>query len=268
MRPNNPFSGKNVWISGASSGIGEALAYALSKKGATLILSARNNTRLQDIAAKCINPDKHKITYLDLTDPPNIQETVSTIIADTGPIDILINSAGVSQRSLAKDTPLSIDRQIMEVNFFGTVALSKALLPPMLERKSGHIVTISSIVGKFGVGLRSTYCASKHAIHGFMDSLRAETSEDGIKVTLICPGFVRTRASINALLADGTPQGTMEETHARGMPVELCADKIIRAIEREKSEVYIGGKEVLGVYIKRYAPIILEKIVKMKTGNR
>ena len=150
----------------------------------------------------------------------------------------------------------------METNFFGTIALTKAVLPSMLEKKSGHIVVISSVAGKLGTPLRSSYSASKHALHGFFDSLRAETWKQGIHVTIVCPGFIRTNISINALTANGTPQGTMDEAQKYGMTPQDCAEKIIRAREKNRAEVYIGGKEILGIYLKRFVPGIFDMIIK------
>jgi short-subunit dehydrogenase len=177
-------------------------------------------------------------------------------------VDILINNGGISQRSLAMKTPLDVDRMIMETNFFGTVSLTKAILPSMTERRSGRIAVISSLVGKFGTPLRSTYSASKHALHGFFESLRAEVWGLGIGVTLVCPGFIRTNISINALTGDGSPQGSMDEAQAHGMPPDACARKIIAAVKKGKPEVYIGGKELMGVYIKRFAPGLFGRIIR------
>jgi dehydrogenase/reductase SDR family member 7B len=160
------------------------------------------------------------------------------------------------------ETPLKIDRRIMETNFFGTVALTKTVLPGMLARKSGHIVVVSSLVGKFGTPLRSSYSASKHALHGFFDSLRAEVWREGIAVTIVCPGFIRTSISINALTCTGMPQGTMDEAQACGMASHTCALRIMNAVKKKKPEVYIGGKELLGVYMKRFAPALFTRVIR------
>jgi len=160
------------------------------------------------------------------------------------------------------DTRLEVDRRIMEVNFFGAVTLTKLILPSMLSRKSGHIVVISSVMGKLGTPYRTAYAASKHALHGFFDSLRAELWDQGIRVTMVCPGFVRTNISINALKGDGSTFGSIDAAQAAGMGPEDCAEKIVRAIEAERNEVYMGGKEILGVYLQRFVPDLFEKIIR------
>lgn len=254
--------GTVVWITGASSGIGEALAYAYSNSGARLILSSRNEEKLREVKDRCAGPKEHWVLPLDLADSGSIEAGCREALEYAGRVDIMIHSGGVSQRSLAAQTPLEIDRRIMETNFFGTVALTKAVLPSMLERRSGRIVVISSLVGKFGTPLRSSYSASKHALHGFFDSLRAEIWDQGISVVIVCPGFIRTSISINALTSNGTPQGTMDEAQACGMLPNVCAARIISAIDEKKPEVYIGGRELLGVYLKRFVPSLFNRIIR------
>src|SRR5690606_27687348 len=251
---------KVVWITGASSGIGEALAYEMAKKGARLILSARRKEELERVKGNCPSTAQSDVCILplDVTQSATLALHTQSAIQFFGHIDILVHSSGISQRSFVKDTLLEVDRKIMDVNYFGAVALTKLLLPHFLKRKSGHIVTISSVTGKFGTPYRSGYAASKHALHGFFDSLRAELYYDvkeAIKVTLICPGFIHTPITLSAVTGDGTPLGKMDEAKYKGKPADWCARKIIRAIEKEKEEVYIGGKEVLGVYIKRFFPL-------------
>lgn len=251
-----------VWITGASSGIGEALAYAYSRKGARLILSSRNEAKLREVRSRCENPHHHLVVPLDLQDASMIKEKCGEVLRHTGRVDILVNNGGISQRSLAAQTPVAVDRRIMETNFFGTVSLTKEILPSMIERRSGRIVVISSLVGKFGTPLRSAYSASKHALHGFFDSLRAEVWDQGVRITVVCPGFIRTNISVNALTQDGSPQGTMDDAQAHGMPCDVCAEKIIRGVERGKSEIYIGGRELMGVYFKRFAPRLFDRIIR------
>ena len=234
---------------------------AFARRGARLILSARNIKRLNEVKDRCSSPEQHLVLPLDLADSSTYSKNVKTVLDTFGHIDMLINNGGVSQRSFALQTSLDTDRRIMETNFFGTVALTKAILPAMLENASGQIVVISSLVGKFGSPLRSTYSASKHALHGFFDSLRAELSAKGIRVLLVRPGFIRTSISINALCADGSCQGTMDEAQAAGMAPEVCAEKIIQAIGQGKDEILIGGKEQLGVYLKRFVPGIFNRII-------
>lgn len=257
-----PFDGKVVWITGASSGIGEALAYAFAKRGARLILSSRREDRLREVQAACANIDQHLVLPLDLANADTLPAKAQEALSHAGAIDLLINNGGISQRSRAVETPLELDRRIMEINYFGAVALTKAVLPSMLERGQGHIVAISSLTGKFGSPIRTGYAASKHALHGFFDSLRAEVHDAGLYVTLICPGFIRTNVSINALTSDGTPQGKMDAAQDQGMTPEACAEKIVQAIARKKAEAYFGGKEILGVYLKRFVPGLFNRIIR------
>jgi len=248
------FQHKWVWITGASSGLGEALAYAFADAGANLVLSSRKEAELQRVKDNCNASVDILIQVLDVAKHNEIPAVAKTVLQQTGQIDIVVHSAGISQRSLVKDTNLDIDKRIMNINFFGTVALTKALLPHMLERRSGQIVAISSMVGKLGSPMRSAYAASKHALHGFFDSLRAETVNDDLKVTIICPGYIRTQVSVNAITADGTPQNKMDDKQANGMPTDVFARKALRGIRREKQEFYIGGTEILGIYVKRFFP--------------
>ena len=177
---------------------------------------------------------------------------------------MLVNNAGISQRSLAAETDLEVDRKIFDVNYFGTIALTKALIPHFKENGSGHFVVISSVVGKIGTPLRSSYSGSKHALHGFFDSLRAELFEDQIKVSLICPGFVNTKVSINALTAHGDKQGTLDKATANGLSPEIFAVKASESqLLVEKQEIVIGGLlEEVAVYVKRFFPLLLSRMVR------
>ena len=255
---------KVVWITGASSGIGEALAYEMAKRSAKLILSARRKEELERVKQNC-NSENVQVLPLDVTAFPTLTALTDIAITLFGHIDILVNNSGVSQRSFAKDTMLEVDKKIMDINYFGAVALTKLLLPHFLQRKSGHFVTVTSVTGRFGTPYRSGYAASKHALHGFFDSLRAELyydAKDAIKVTMICPGFIHTPITLSAVTGDGTPLGKMDEAQYKGKPADWCARKIIRAIEKEKEEVYIGGTEVLGVYVKRFFPLWFSRIIR------
>lgn len=254
---------KIIWITGASSGIGEAMAIEYSKLGALLILSSRNIDELNRVRAACAAPERIRILTLDLGNPSGFKEIVKEAVNFHGHIDVLINNAGISQRSLAEETRIEVDRKIFDVNYFGTIALSKALIPYFKEKGSGHFVVITSVVGKIGTPLRSSYSASKHALHGFFDSLRAELYEDQIKVSLICPGFVNTSVSIHALTGQGEEQGTKDKATANGLSPEKFAKKAVKAINREKQEVVIGGPlEIIAVYAKRFFPLLLAKMVR------
>lgn len=254
--------GKVVWITGASSGIGEALAYALAREGAFLVLSARNTETLEMVKNKCLTTtSKCWVQPIDLSNISNLNNIVTTVIEQTGGIDLLINNAGRSQRSFARETPLEIDRSIMELNFFSVVALTKLVLPYMLKNRSGHIVVISSISGKFGFPMRTAYTASKHAVQGFFESLRAELYNDNIKVTIVSPGRIKTNISVNAITQNGLPYNKMDDGQANGMTTEVCANKIIKAIKKEKKELLVGKKEIIMVYIRYFIPALFHKIV-------
>ncbi len=257
------FKQKRIWITGASSGIGEALAHAMAAQGAHLVISARNERELQRVAAECAAAGAASVLVqpLDLADTASLAPIAHSVLQQMGKLDILVNNGGISQRSLAKDTSIEVDQRLMQVNYLGTVALTKAVLPSMLLHQLGHIVTVTSLMGKFGAPLRSSYAAAKHALHGFFDSLRAELASTPIQVTLICPGYVRTNISVNALTGSGKQQGSMDEATDKGLLPEQAAEKIMRAIENGKHEVCFGGKEVLGVYLKRFFPRYLAKVV-------
>lgn len=249
-----------IWITGASSGIGEGLAYAYAKRGNKLILSARNVEVLEQVKAKCA-PAEVALLPFDLADIDKAEEHVEKALSFFGKVDILINNGGISQRSLIADTQLSVYERLMKVDYLGAVALSKAILPHFIARKQGHFAVTTSVMGKFGSPYRSGYCGAKHALHGFFDVLRMEHQKDGIYVTIICPGFIKTHAAQNALTADGSPQGHDDPATVNGMPVEVFAEKYINAVEQKKFEACIGGKEVMGVYLKRFFPKFLHRKV-------
>ncbi len=257
------FTNTIIWITGASSGIGRSLALELNAQGARLILSSRDTTALSKVQAECTTPEHVMILPVDLSEYQTASETVAKALTKFGRIDILVNNGGISQRSLAAETTLAVDQKIMEVNYLGTVALTKAVLPHFVQRQQGHFVVTTSIVGKIGTPLRSSYAASKHALHGFFDSLRAEHYKDAIAVTLICPGFVQTNISMNALTGDGSPQQKMDNATAGGISPERFAKKMAKAIHQKKEEVYIAGaKEKLGVVVKRLFPKLLSKMIR------
>ena len=255
---------KIVWVTGATSGIGEALVHALAQEGAKIILSARRAGELERVARENnLNAENHLILPLDLARNDDYSVEIKKALEKFGRVDILINNGGISQRSLAKDTPIAVDREIMNVDFFGTVSLTKALLPSMLANKSGMVVAISSAVGKFGSPWRSGYSAAKHALHGFFDSLRAECYADGLKVLIVCPGFIQTNVSINALTGSGKALGEMDPATAAGLTASEAARQIIEAIKSDKEEVVVGKfKEKLGVWVKRHFPLIFSVMVR------
>lgn len=253
---------KVVWITGASSGIGEELAYAFAREGAFLVLSARNADKLKQVREKCLQQtSKCWVQVMDFSIVENLEDHVNEVLQQTGKIDFLINNAGRSQRSLAQETPLENDRSIMELNFFSVVALTKLVLPYMLKNKAGHIVVVSSISGKFGFPWRTAYSASKHAIQGYFESLRAELHKDNIQVTIVSPGRIKTNISRNALIETGESYLKMDPGQENGMSPRECAIKILKAIKKEKKELLVGKKELLMVYIRRFFPALYYKLV-------
>lgn len=256
--------GKVVWITGASSGIGEALAYAFARSGAKLVLSARRASELIRVKENCkMNVDDVLVLPLDIEHAEAFAPALQEVLNRFGTIDVLVNNAGISQRSLVKETPLAVDKRLMDINYLGTVALTKTVLPTMLGKQQGQVVVVTSAVGKFGSPWRSGYSASKHALHGFFDAMRAELYDDNIKVLLVCPGFVRTNVSINALNEKGEPLKQMDEATDKGLSPDDVANQILRAIENGKEEVVIGGlKEKFGVWMKRHFPSIFSIMIR------
>ena len=257
------YTDKVIWITGASSGIGEALAGAFARAGAKLILSSRRKEELDRVKNSLhLGDDRVLILPFDLADTSAVDSLTKKVLEKFSRIDVLVNNGGISQRSLAKDAPIDIDRKIMEVNFFGQIALTKSVLPIMLKQKSGHIVVVSSISGKFGYWFRSAYSASKHALHGFFESLRLETENDGIKILIAVPGKIHTNISVNALKADGSKNNVMDKSQQEGMSAEKCAEEIVRAIKNGKEEILIGGREIKAVWLKRHFPNWFGRVIR------
>ena len=252
---------KVVWITGASSGIGEAMAIAAAEQGARLVLSARRATELERVRAACANPQNVAVLPLDLTDFDAAQATAGAE-RFFGPIDVLVNNAGISQRSTVLETSMEVYRRIFELDFFACVALTKAVLPGMVARRRGQLVVISSVVGYVGTPLRSGYAAAKHALHGFYDALRAEVWREQVQVTLICPGFIKTNVSLNAITGDGGKHGVMDDGQLRGMAAGECARQIWAAVAAGREEALIGRKEALFVRVKRHLPGLLSYAIK------
>lgn len=256
------FQDQIIWITGASSGIGEALAHELASAGARLVLSSRREKELERVRGEIERSDEHLVLPLDLIEEETHGAAVQAVLDRFGRVDVMVHNGGISQRSLVQDTDFQVDRRILEVDYLGTVSLTKALLPSMLERNAGRFVVVSSLVGYVATPYRSAYSAAKHALHGFFEALRAELHDDGIRVTMVCPGYVRTRVSHNALTADGTPQGTLDRAQAQGMDPKDCARRIARALARGKAEIYIGGWERYAVYIRRWCPPLYRWMVR------
>ena len=255
------------WITGASSGIGLALANELSGLGHQLILSARNEAKLREVQAQLPHPNQAKILPFDLAQTDESDRMVAQALACFGTIDTVILNAGLSQRSLVQETKLDVYKTLMNVNFFGNIALTSSLLQHFMKANKGQFVVVTSLVGKFGTPYRSGYAASKHALHGFYDSLRAEMMMQNLNVdvTIICPGFVSTDISYNALSAEGFATHVYDDSNAAGISPAEFAKRAVPEINAKKYEVYIGGKETLGVLFKRLAPTMFaKKIAKAK----
>ncbi len=263
------FEGKTVWVTGASSGIGKAFVEELDKRyDVTFILSSRKESELITLKNSLKNPEKHHVISMDLEKSETIEQAVETVKSLDLKIDFLFNNGGVSQRAEVIETAIDVDRKMFEINFFGNIYLTKLVLPFMVENSAGHIIVTSSIAGKFGFFLRSTYSASKHALHGFYESLRLEVEKYNIHVTILCPGKINTPISKAALTADGSAHGLMDHNQATGMSAEICAKQIINAIQKNKKEVLIGNKETLAATLKRFLPQnLFWKIIKKQPAT-
>lgn len=258
------FSDQVVWITGASSGIGEAMAYEFASQGAALVLSARRVAELERVKGNCPTGTEVMVLPLDLTQTETFPTAFQAVIEKMGKVDILVNNAGFSQRGLTRETVLEVDRKVLEVDFFGQVALTKTVLPSMIERGSGHFVVMSSLTGKFGFPYRSAYAAAKHALQGFFETLYLEESRNGIKVTIANPGGIQTAISLNAITADGGAHGKTDALQAQGMTAEACARRIVAAVRKGKFEITIGNfKEKMAVWLKRLVPGVFRRTVRL-----
>jgi short-subunit dehydrogenase len=257
------FSGKVVWITGASSGIGEALVKVLASKGAKTILTSRREEELIRVKKEAgLTDSTGFILPIDLMNTGNIDEYTKKVMDRFGTIDVLICSAGMAQRSMAVDSLNEVDRKIMEVNFFSVITHVKSVLPIMQKNKCGNIVVISSVMGKLGIPFRSMYVASKHALQGYFEALRGEVFRDNITVHIISAGYVKTNISYHAITSKGGAHGKMDRAQQKGISPEKCARGIIKAIEKGKEDVYIGGMETLAPKIKFLFPSLFKYVIK------
>lgn len=254
--------GKVVWITGASSGIGRSLALLAHGAGATTILSARSVHQLQTVAAECNGDAEVHIMPLDLTDAAEVPQTVQRALAIAGHVDWVVHNAGLAARDLAVDLPIDIHRRVMETNYFGPVALTRAILPSMLRRRSGTIVVVSSVTGKYGAPRMSAYAASKHALHGFFDSLRCEVREHNIRVTMAVPGFINTPITVNALTGNGRRFGKRMQVHLQGMEPDECARRILRGVVARKEEFSVGGVEIHTIWLLRISRRLVAALIR------
>ncbi len=257
------FKNNVVWITGASSGIGEALTFEFAKQGAKLIISSNQMGDLNKVKQQCDKMGAECfIQFLDMTQIDKMNAITQELIDKFGRIDVLVNNAGISQRSLVIETPLDVDRKIMEIDYFGTIALTKAVLPHMIKNGRGYIAATSSISGKFGFPLRSAYSAAKHALHGFFETLRSEVYPYNIKVLIAFPGRIKTNISFHALTKEGKAHGKMDDGQNNGISAEKCARQYVKAIRKDKKEVLIGSTELLMVYIHKFIPRLFYKLAR------
>lgn len=244
-----------VWITGASSGIGEACSYVYAERGCRLILTARQSARLDEVAVRCREKGAEvAVLPYDFLKVEGVEELCTSAWNAFAGIDILFLNAGISQRTSVEDTSMEMVRKIMEVDYFAPVAIAKSVLPRMVLAGGGKIAVTTSIAGLFGFPLRCAYSSAKHALYGFFETLQAEHYDNGIRVTVVCPGRVRTNISLNALAKGGERYGVMDPGQDGGISAGKAAKKIIRAIDNSKREVLVGGKELLMVGIRRFLP--------------
>ena len=255
MKKDNLFIKKIAWITGASSGIGESLVLEFVKRGATVVASSNDLPGLERVKTCCAGKSAmvHCVPF-DLADTSGIDKIVEQQINTLGRIDYLLNIGGISQRAKIDETPLWLDRKIFEINYFGTIALTKAVLPYMIRQQSGHILATSSISGRFGFPLRSAYSASKQALHGFFETLYLENKIFNIRSSVIIPGRVRTAISIHALNAEGKEHGKLDDGQAKGISPERAAEIIIKGMIKNKREILVGKSELWLLHIRRYFP--------------
>jgi dehydrogenase/reductase SDR family protein 7B len=262
MTPRDIFHNKAVWITGASSGIGEALARRLAVLGARLILSSNQEDELWRVANE-LKGAEVRVLPLDLGELDTLPEKAGEALACYGRVDFLFNNGGITQRALARDTDLTVDKRIMDVDYFGQIILTKAVLPTMIQQGSGHFVVTTSVMGIMSAPYRSAYCAAKHALHGFFDALRAEVWQDGIRVTLVAPAAVQTEISRHALTEAGNEYGKMDPLIAGGISADECARQILTAVVKGKEQIVPGrGKGKIGVWLHRFFPNAYARVIR------
>ncbi|MGI9299551.1 MAG: SDR family NAD(P)-dependent oxidoreductase [Luminiphilus sp.] len=253
------FAQKVVWITGASAGIGEAMAVAFAASGAKLVLSARNSLDLERVKARCLEAGADQqdvlVVTLDVVDLDAMPGAVDRVMDAFARIDLLINNAGVGVRDFCADINLDVYRTALEVNLIGPIALTKQVLPIMISQGSGHIAGTSSVAGKVGVPLRTAYCAAKFGLIGFLDALRAEVAYHGIKVSTIIPGLVKTGAVANAMTGDGSVIGAEDGVMTEGLTADEAAAAILPELAKFSDEFVIGNCDS-------------SKMVEMKRNNQ
>ena len=256
------FSGKTAWITGASSGIGAALARELAARGANIVLSGRDEERLAEVAGE-LDADTLALPF-DVRDETAMQAATQEATGWKDGVDVFVANAGISQRSAAVDTAMQVYRDIIDIDLTAQIAASQALLPHMTGRGAGKLIFISSIAGKVGVPMRTAYCAAKFGLVGYADALRAELSQSGIDVHVVCPGSVATNVSRNALTADGSERGRSDSVIDNGIPADEAAKQIVDAVERNQREIIVaqGMEEAMGE-LRRTPDQLFEQVAAM-----
>ncbi|MDY5968744.1 MAG: SDR family oxidoreductase [Bacteroidales bacterium] len=250
------FHDKVVWITGASSGIGEATAYRFAQEGAKVLVTALEEDLCAKVADKCKQlgaPDAKALPF-DLGRTDDLNSLSDAAWNAFGHIDVLYNNAGISQRGTAVETEMRVIRKVMDIDYFAPVILTKNILPRMIQRGGGQLAVTTSINGRFGFPMRCAYSSAKHALYGFFETVAAECHDQNIRVTIVCPGRVQTNISLHALEKDGRQHDKMDAGQTNGCTPEEAANKIVKAIYRQKREVLVGRYELLMVYIKRFFP--------------
>lgn len=258
------FKDKVVWITGSSSGIGEATAYRFAQESAKLILTALEDDILMKVKEKCLSLGAPAVEVLpfDLSLTEQLEDLADKAWNSFGRIDVFYNNAGISQRGTTVETQMSVIRKVMDVDYYAPVILTKAVLPKMIAQGGGQLVVTTSIAGLFGFPLRCAYSSAKHALYGFFETVQAEYYSQNIRVTIVCPGRVRTNISYYALEKDGSRHGKLDAGQAGGVTPEQAADKIVKAVYRKKREVMVGRKELLMAYVKRFFPGLAARIAR------
>lgn len=252
-----------VWITGASSGLGKALAQECALQGAQVVLTARRYEELENVRVGLLKPEQHLSIAADITDESQVRHAYEQVLQCKGRIDWLINNAGLSQRALIAETTMQTERAIMELDYFSQVFLTKTALPSFLQQKSGRIVFVSSVAGLLGTQYRASYSAAKAAIHMWANSLRAEVADEGVDVSVIFPGFVKTNVSINALNGEGKAQGFDNDVTANGLEADEFAKIAVKALLKGDEYIVVGGrKEILGTWVLRLSPSTLYKMIR------
>jgi dehydrogenase/reductase SDR family protein 7B len=259
------FKDKIFWITGASSGIGKELAIQLAKKGGKLILTSSNLDSLKLVQEE-LNTYSDSVNLLpfDLLSLEKIPNLVQAAMAVHGSIDFVIQSAGISQRSLAENTDLQVYKKIMDLNYFAPVAITQEIMPFFKSKNSGGMIVISSIAGLIGFPLRSGYAASKHAIKAYIETLQSENYESKIYISSVFPGRINTNISRNALLGNGEKSGKQDANNKVGMDVAKCASLILKGIEKRKRNIIIGFPERFLLWVWWFIPSLYYKIAFKK----